>query len=86
MMQYGQYSLCISQRSYLLSLSTTTDTHTIIHPGAEFCNMTNGGKVALYLQSILEEIGMDQILPTEILAVTCGACQLTNARQPTRHT
>jgi hypothetical protein len=35
---------------------------------AEFCNMTDGGKAALYLRSILEKIGIDQILPTKILA------------------
>ena len=40
---------------------------------AEFCNMTDAGKVALYLRSILEEIGIDQILPTEILADNCGS-------------
>ncbi len=53
---------------------------------AEFCNMTDGGKSALYLRSILEEIGIDQILPTEILADNRGARQLSNARQPTRRT
>jgi hypothetical protein len=53
---------------------------------AEFCNMTDGGKAALYLRSILEEIGIDQILPTEILADNRGARQLSNARQPTRRT
>jgi hypothetical protein len=36
---------------------------------AKFCNMTDGRKAALNLRSILEEIGIDQILPTEILAV-----------------
>jgi hypothetical protein len=35
---------------------------------AEFCNMTDGGKAALYLQSILDEIGIDQTLPIKILA------------------
>ena len=53
---------------------------------AEFCTMTDGGKAALYLRSILEEIGLDQILPTEILADNQGARQLSNARQPTRRT
>jgi hypothetical protein len=53
---------------------------------AEFCNMTDGGKAALYLRSILEEIGLDQILPTEILADNRGSRQLSNARQPTRRT
>jgi hypothetical protein len=53
---------------------------------AEFCNMTDGGKAALYLRSILDEIGIDQTLPTEILADNRGARQLSNARQPTRRT
>jgi hypothetical protein len=53
---------------------------------AEFCNMTDAGKAALYLRSILEQLGIDQILPTQILADNRGARQLSNARQPTRRT
>jgi hypothetical protein len=53
---------------------------------AEFCNMVDAGKAALYLRSILDEIGIEQILPTEILADNKGARQLSNARQPTRRT
>ncbi len=53
---------------------------------AEFCNMADAGKAALYLRSILEQIGIEQILPTEILADNRGARQLSNARQPTRRT
>jgi hypothetical protein len=48
--------------------------------------MTDGGKAALYLRSNLEEIGIDQILPTKILANNRGARQLSNAQQPTRRT
>jgi hypothetical protein len=53
---------------------------------AEFCNMTDAGKAALYLRSILDELGIDQIMPTQILADNRGARQLSNARQPTRRT
>jgi hypothetical protein len=53
---------------------------------AEFCNMVDAGKAALYLRSILDEVGIEQILPTEILADNKGARQLSNARQPTRRT
>jgi hypothetical protein len=53
---------------------------------AEFSTMTDAGKAALYLRSILEELGLDQILPTEILADNRGARQLSNAHQPTRRT
>ena len=48
--------------------------------------MVDAGKAALYIRSILEEIGVDQILPTEILADNRGARQLSNAHQPTRRT
>jgi hypothetical protein len=53
---------------------------------AKFCNMTDAGKAALYLRSILHLLGIWQILPTEILANNRGAHQLSNARQPTRRT
>jgi hypothetical protein len=53
---------------------------------AEFCNQTDGGKAALYLRSILEQLKLEQILATEILADNRGARQLSNARQPTRRT
>jgi hypothetical protein len=53
---------------------------------AEFNTMVDAGKAALYIRSILEEIGIDQILPTAILADNRGARQLSNAHQPTRRT
>jgi hypothetical protein len=53
---------------------------------AEFCNMTDGRKSALYLFSILREIGINQTLPAEILAGNRGAQHLSKARQPTRCT
>jgi hypothetical protein len=49
--------------------------------------MTDPGKNALCMQSVLEEIALDQILPTMIiLANNYGATQLSNAQQPTRRT
>jgi hypothetical protein len=56
---------------------------------AEFCNMTDAGKAALCLCSILDQLGIWQIMPTEILANNHGARQLskytsTNPTHPTR--
>ena len=48
--------------------------------------MTDAGKVALYLRSILEELELEQLHPTDIKVDNRGARQLTNAQQPTRRT
>eukprot|EP00934_Nitzschia_sp_Nitz4_P003448 Nitzschia sp. Nitz4//scaffold38_size140716//77320//77802//NITZ4_003147-RA/size140716-exonerate_protein2genome-gene-0.105-mRNA-1//-1//CDS//3329550078//3438//frame0 len=48
--------------------------------------MTDAGKAALYLRSILEELNLEQNMPTPILADNHGAIQLSNAQQPTKHT
>ena len=48
--------------------------------------MTDAGKMAIYLRSILEEVSLEQLEPTEIEVDNRGACQLTNAQQPTRRT
>ena len=53
---------------------------------AELYSMTNAGKAALYIRSILEELGQEQTLPTTIEADNRGATQLSNAHQPTKHT
>jgi hypothetical protein len=45
--------------------------------------MTNAGKAALYLRSILEELHLEQLHPTKIALDNRGAWQLTNAQQPT---
>ena len=50
---------------------------------AEFCYMVDAGKAALYLCSMLEELDLEQTLPTEILADNRGALQMANAQQPT---
>jgi hypothetical protein len=48
--------------------------------------MTDAGKAALYLRSILEELHLDQLHPTKIAVDNRGARQLTNAQQPTKRT
>ena len=48
--------------------------------------MTDAGKAALYIRSILEEIQIEQILPTQIAVDNRGARQMTNAQQPTKRT
>ena len=48
--------------------------------------MTDAGKAALYLRSILEELKLEQILPTQIEVDNCATRQFLNAQQPTRHT
>jgi hypothetical protein len=53
---------------------------------AEFAFMTDAGKAALYLRSILEELCLEQLHPTGIQVDNRGARQLTNAQQPTRRT
>jgi hypothetical protein len=45
--------------------------------------MTDAGKAALYLQSILKELHLEQLTPTKIAVNIRGARQLTNAQQPT---
>ena len=53
---------------------------------AEFQSMTDAGKTAIYLRSILEEVSLEQLEPTEIEVDNRGARQLANAQQPTRRT
>ena len=53
---------------------------------AEFTNMADAGKAALYLRWILEEIGIIMDAPTPILADNQGAVRLANAQQPTTRT
>ena len=53
---------------------------------AEFMNMTDAGKAALYLRWILEDLNIVQTEPTRILADNAGAVQLCNAGKPTRRT
>jgi hypothetical protein len=48
--------------------------------------MTDAGKAALYLCSILKELHLEQLQPTKIVVNNCGAQQLTNAQQPTKRT
>jgi hypothetical protein len=49
---------------------------------AELAFMTDAGKAALYLRSILEELHLEQLTPTKIAVDNRGARQLTNAQQP----
>ena len=53
---------------------------------SEFASMVDAGKAALYLRSILEEIGIEQIHPTPILIDNQGAQLMANAQRPTRRT
>jgi hypothetical protein len=53
---------------------------------AECGFMTDSGKAALYIRSILEAIQIEQILPTQIAVNNRGARQMTNAQQPTKRT
>ena len=53
---------------------------------AEFVNMADAGKAALYIRWILEEIGLIQIDPTPICADNQGAIYMANAHKPTRRT
>jgi hypothetical protein len=48
--------------------------------------MADTGKAALYLRSLLSDMGFTQEDPTEIQADNRGAMQMTNAQQPTRRT
>ena len=53
---------------------------------AEFAAMAETGKAALYLRSILDELGILQSLPTNIYADNAGAICIAQAQQPTRRT
>ncbi len=53
---------------------------------AEFAAAADAGKAALYLRSILQELGVEQQLPTVIYEDNNGARLMTNAQQPTRRT
>jgi hypothetical protein len=46
--------------------------------------MTDAGKAALYILSIIEELQLEQILPTQITVDNQGAQQMTNTQQPTK--
>ena len=53
---------------------------------AEFTNMADAGKAALYLKWILEELGIIMLSATSIHADNQGAIRLANSQQPTRRT
>jgi hypothetical protein len=53
---------------------------------AEFASMADAGKAALYLRSLLSDMGFAQNFPTEIQADNRGAMQMATAQQPTRRT
>jgi hypothetical protein len=53
---------------------------------AEFAAAADAGKAALYLRSILHELGVDQLLPTIIYEDNNGARLMTNTQQPTHRT
>lgn len=53
---------------------------------AEFTNMTDAGKAAIYLRYILDELELTQSTPTQIIADNQGATRMAMAHQPTRRT
>ena len=53
---------------------------------SELYAMVDAGKAALYLRSILKELGLEQTTPTTLYADNRGARCLANAQQPTRRT
>jgi hypothetical protein len=53
---------------------------------AEFDGQADAGKAALYLRSILDELGITQNHATTIHADNNGAIQMSNAHQPTKRT
>ena len=53
---------------------------------AEFVNMADAGKAALYMRCILDELQIFQQQPTKIFADNAGAIKLANAQKPTRRT
>ncbi len=53
---------------------------------AEFASMADAGKAALYLRSLLADMGFEQELPTETQADNRGAMQMVTAQKPTRRT
>ena len=53
---------------------------------SELFFMVDAGKAALCLQSILEEIGLEQTDPTPIQSDNRGARMLSNAQRPTKRT
>ena len=48
--------------------------------------MANAGKAALYLRSLLSDMGFTQEFPTEIQADNGGAMQMATTQQPTHQT
>ena len=48
--------------------------------------MVDGGKAALYIRSIMEELGYQLYEPTELGADNSGARHFSNAQQPTKRT
>jgi len=53
---------------------------------AEFTNMTDANKAALYIWWILDELGIIQDITTPIIADNRGAINMAQAYQPTRRT
>ena len=53
---------------------------------AEFIAACDAAKMALYLRSILEDIGIEQSEATMIYEDNTGALLMANAKQPTRRT
>jgi hypothetical protein len=81
----GSY-LCSQEQRAIFYKTRYQPTVALSSTEAEFAAAADAGKVALYLRSILHELGVDQLLPTVIYEDNDGARLMTNAQQPTRRT
>ena len=53
---------------------------------AEFYALCEAGKMTLYVRSILDELGIDQLAATHVFEDNDGCLNLVTANQPTRRT
>ena len=53
---------------------------------AEFYALCEAGKMTIYVRSILDELGIDQLAATQVFEDNEGCLNFVNANQPTRRT
>ena len=53
---------------------------------AEFCALSEAGKLALYVRSILGELGIDQHDATSVYEDNKGCLHMTQNQKPTKNT
>ena len=66
--------------------SRTQPTVSLSSTESEFISASEGGKLILYLRSILNDIGIHQTHPTPLYADNEACISMANAKQPTRRT